>query len=315
MMARWYSTGKARSPRTTIVPDSRKTSSSSATTPGRATQSVRPSAVSYRSTGGSQPGAPAPQIWKNQRCSSSAPRSSSSASAHTHDRGSRYVMQVLWSQLAGRHSPQPDHLSNGGFDGKNNPVTELLVTAPPASSTALELKGNSQKRVDAAAIEHDDFFLEPRVFRVEADPVQVTAPRKKRRLARVHDAHDLEVRGRPRAVRVYPLDERRGNRVPVALRLVDVGMPQRRDSIAQHRARIGVDDRQRELALEVLRCSDAVAALLDEEVGPLLQPVVVDRVNVAGEKVLDGELKLNVHGLTSPCACGTAATVRAPRSR
>src|SRR6266849_5453629 len=178
MMARWYSTGKARSPRTTIVPVSRKTSSSSAATPGRATHSVRPSAVSYRSTGGSQPGAPAAPIWKNLRCSFSAPRSSSSASAHTHDRGSRYVMQVLWSQLAGRHSPQLDHLSNGGFDGKNNPVTERGVTVPPASSTALELKGNRQKRVDAAAVEHDDFLLEPRVFPFEADPVQVAATRE-----------------------------------------------------------------------------------------------------------------------------------------
>src|SRR5712692_291980 len=93
MIARSYSTGKARSPRTTIVPDSRETSSPSAATPGRATHSVRPSAVSYRSTGGSQPGASAAPSWKKRRCSFSAPRSSSSASAHTHDLGSRYVMQ------------------------------------------------------------------------------------------------------------------------------------------------------------------------------------------------------------------------------
>src|SRR6266568_1871470 len=121
MMARWYSTGKARSPRTTIVPDSRETSSSSAATPGRATQSVSPSAVSYRSTGGSQPGAPAAPIWKNLRWSFSAPRSSSSASAHTHDRGSRYVMQVPSTQLAGRHSPRLDHFVKWGLRREEQP--------------------------------------------------------------------------------------------------------------------------------------------------------------------------------------------------
>src|SRR5205814_10418733 len=79
--------------------------------------------------------------------------------------------------------------------------------------------------------------------------------------------------------------------------------------------RIGVDDRQGELALKILRRRDAVATLLDEEVGPFLQPVVVESVNVAGEKVLDGELKRDVHGPTSPYARGTVSTGHAPRPR
>src|SRR6266508_3360943 len=43
-----------------------------------------------------------------RRCSFSVPRSSSSASAHTHDRGSRYVMQSPWTQFARRQSPRLD---------------------------------------------------------------------------------------------------------------------------------------------------------------------------------------------------------------
>src|SRR5439155_5258802 len=69
----------------------------------------------------------------------------------------------------------------------------------------------------------------------------------------------------------------------------------RRDTVAQHRARIGIDDGKRKLALEVLRGGDAVAPFVDEEIGPFLQSVVVENVHVAREELLDRELKLDVH--------------------
>ena len=103
--------------------------------------------------------------------------------------------------------------------------------------------------------------------------------------------------------------------MPVALRLVDVGMAQSRDAIGEHRARVGVDDGQRQAAFVVLRGGDAVAALVHKEPRPVLQPIVVDGVDIAGEKVLDGDLKLNVHGLTNPYACGIAAKGPEPRFR
>src|SRR5262249_889511 len=76
---------------------------------------------------------------------------------------------------------------------------------------------------------------------------------------------------------------------------------ERGGAVAQHRARVGVDERQRQLALEVLRGGDAVAAELDEEVRPFLQAVVVERVRVAREQVLDRELQLDVHRYSAMC--------------
>src|SRR5207302_11281106 len=83
-----------------------------------------------------------------------------------------------------------------GHRREEQPRDCAKVPAAPTSATALELKRNSQKRIDAAAVQHDDFFFEPGVLPVEADPVQVAAACKEHRVAGVHDAHDLEVRGR-----------------------------------------------------------------------------------------------------------------------
>src|SRR5262249_13423003 len=82
---------------------------------------------------------------------------------------------------------------------------------------------------------------------------------------------------------------------------VDVCVTQRRDAVAQHRARVGVNDRQRQLALVVFGGGDAVSALLDEEGRPLLQPVVVERVDVARPEMPDGKLQLDVHRATAMC--------------
>src|SRR6267378_8170390 len=83
--------------------------------------------------------------------------------------------------------------------------------------------------------------------------------------------------------------------MPVALRLIDIGMPQRRDTIKKHGARVGVDDGQRQAALEVLRGGDAVAALLHEKARPVFQAIVVDGVHIAGEQVFDVQLEFDIH--------------------
>src|SRR5437899_3194023 len=72
-------------------------------------------------------------------------------------------------------------------------------------------------------------------------------------------------------------------------------MPQRGDPVAQHRARIGVNDGQRQAAFVVLRGGDAVAALLHEEPRPVLQPIVVDGVDVAGDQIFDVQLEFDIH--------------------
>ncbi len=81
----------------------------------------------------------------------------------------------------------------------------------------------------------------------------------------------------------------------VALRLVDVGVSQRRDAVAQHGAAFRVQHRQRQAARLVLGGGDAVAAFLGEEVRPLLEVVGVQGVDVARMQPLDRELKLELH--------------------
>ena len=83
--------------------------------------------------------------------------------------------------------------------------------------------------------------------------------------------------------------------MPVALRLVDVGVAQRLYAVAQHRAALGVQHRQRQAALLVLGGGDAVAAVLGEEVRPVFQPALVERMRVAGVKALDGRLDFRIH--------------------
>ena len=89
------------------------------------------------------------------------------------------------------------------------------------------------------------------------------------------------------------LDEDGGDDVPVALRLVDVGVAQRRHAVAQHGAALGIEDGEGKAARLVLGGGDAVGAVLGEEGGPVLEPVLVEGVGVAGVQALD--LPLDVH--------------------
>ena len=89
------------------------------------------------------------------------------------------------------------------------------------------------------------------------------------------------------------LHQNRRHDVPVALRLVDVGVAQRLDAVAQHRAALGVEHRERQASVFVLGGGDAVAAVLGEELRPVFQPAFVERVSIAGVKALHRLLKIH----------------------
>src|SRR5262249_16824985 len=62
---------------------------------------------------------------------------------------------------------------------------------------------------------------------------------------------------------------------------------------------------ERQPLLEVVGGGDHIAAIFNEEVGPGFEPVVVDRLDVAREQVLDSELHLDVHAGARPCSART----------
>src|SRR5262245_38222003 len=102
----------------------------------------------------------------------------------------------------------------------------------------------------------------------------------------------------------------------VALRLVDIGLAQRSYAVAQHGARGCVDQSERQPLRQVVGGGDDITTLLDKEVGPGLQLVIVDRLDVAHEEILDLELRRDVHaGARVPYTGGRRSRSRAPPPR
>lgn len=90
-------------------------------------------------------------------------------------------------------------------------------------------------------------------------------------------------------------DQRRAQHVPIRLRLVDIGLAQARQAVLQHGAVVAVDEPDGSLHRPVLGGYHLVQAVLGEQRRPVLQPVVIQRMRVAGEQVLDGEARADIH--------------------
>ncbi len=103
----------------------------------------------------------------------------------------------------------------------------------------------------------------------------------------MHDAHAQKVRARRRDAVLRVLDPGLPDDVAVAVRLEDVGAAQRRHPVDQHAARGAIDDAVPQPPLMTVAAGDQVAAIVDEEIGPLLEPVVVDAIGVGGAQIAD----------------------------
>src|SRR5258707_10211405 len=157
------------------------------------------------------------------------------------------------------------------------------------------LRRYGETRIDQPAVEDDDLFGKTRLAVIEDDVIVIAAGGEQRRLGAVHYARENEARLRLEGAVLAGSNQCGPDDVPIALRLVDIGLAQGTHAVAQHGARGRVDHAERQATLEVLRGGDAVAALLDEKVRPRLELVVVDRLSIAGVEVLDLELELDVH--------------------
>src|SRR5580704_6145189 len=104
----------------------------------------------------------------------------------------------------------------------------------------LSLKGDGEQRVEMTAVADDDPFREARIVSLLADPVDIDAGREQVCASVAHDAHDQKRRLGRNAVGPGLAEHRQTNNMAVALALVNVGSPQRRDPIAQHRTRVRI---------------------------------------------------------------------------
>ena len=114
-----------------------------------------------------------------------------------------------------------------------------------------------------------------------------------RHLAVLHRAHDEKIRHDIEVIRPFhrisDLDRR--DQVPVALRLIDVGFPQGADPILQHIARGRVDQPERQTCLIILGRGNPVEAVLGEKVGPALELIGVETLDVISKELLQYQLK------------------------
>src|SRR5262249_55131516 len=150
-------------------------------------------------------------------------------------------------------------------------------------------KWQCQQGIDLATVEHNDAFREAQdaIVGIVDDVIAVTSASEYRSLTSVHHPHDDEACPRPSGAIRPQFDERQTDYVTVALRLVDIGLAQRAHTVAQHGARCGVDDAERQAAFEILgRCHD-IARSLREEPWPILKPTVVDRLGIACIEIED----------------------------
>src|SRR6185503_18043862 len=92
-------------------------------------------------------------------------------------------------------------------------------------------KRDRQQRVDLVAVEHDDALDEAAWLGRDVHAVAIDAGGEQHGVAVVHGAHDQEMRACRRDAGRVVLDPDRADDVAIALRLVDVGIAQRRHAI------------------------------------------------------------------------------------
>ena len=165
----------------------------------------------------------------------------------------------------------------------------ILISSPLVRACArgaradLDLQRDDQEGVDLLAVEDDEALDKTIGLAGQVDAVEIAAGGKEAHLAIVHDAYRKKVRMCLRYRRVDPLDADWADDVAVAMRFEDVGAPECGHPIDQHAARGRIDDAMRQSRFMAGAAGDQVAALLDEEVRPVLEPVFVDAVDIGGD--------------------------------
>src|SRR5205823_7396937 len=167
-----------------------------------------------------------------------------------------------------------------------------------ANARLPRLQRNRQQRVEAAAVADDDALAKAQGAAVVDQKVEIAAGGEEIHRAVAHDADHEERRLGAHGALDFTEDRRQADEVTIGLTLVDVRPAQRRDPVAEHARRVGVDDARLEPPPVVVGGRDLVDARLGEEAGPRLEAVVVDRARVVG--VERGHERQQVRGRQVP---------------
>src|SRR5882762_859942 len=174
------------------------------------------------------------------------------------------------------------------------PGHERLMWRPPKVENVCRSQRDHQEGVDLLAVE-DDEALDETVRRLrDVDAVEIAAGREQLAVAIVHDPHREEVGARLGYAAFDPVDAGRADDMAIAVRLEDAGAPHRHDPIEQHAARGAIDDTVAQPGGMALAAGDQIAAVLDKEIRPLLEPVVVDAIGIGGVEVAQREAQREI---------------------
>src|SRR5947208_1266414 len=164
---------------------------------------------------------------------------------------------------------------------------DVLVSHPAS-------QGEDEERVDLAAVEDDKALDKAERHLYDGDLVEIAAGREELAVAVVHDAHrETSDEGLGTAIR-DAADLRRADDMAIAVRLEDVGLAHRHDAIGQHALRGGIDDAVAQPGLVALPVGDQITAVLDKEIEPILQPVIVDSIGISSINVADRKAKCKI---------------------
>src|SRR5207248_4706555 len=143
--------------------------------------------------------------------------------------------------------------------------------------------------IDLLAIEDDEAFDEAVWLARQGDTVEIAAGSEEGHLSVVHDSHRNKIRSHLRHCSVDLLDADGADDVAVPVRLENICLTQRGDAVDQHPPRRRIDDAVRQPGLVTGAAGDYIAALLDKEIGPVFEPVLVDAVDIGGDQLLNTE--------------------------
>src|SRR3954447_2404574 len=155
--------------------------------------------------------------------------------------------------------------------------------------TAAPSQRNHQQRVDLLAIEHYGAFEELEFRPGNVDAVEITAGGKKAAVTAVHDAHGEKIGARLNDPALDAIDAGRADEMAIAVRLVYQHAARCHDPVDRHVARGAIDDPVAQPGPVAFPVGDQVAPLLDKEIRPFLEPVIVDAVRIGRVKLVDAE--------------------------
>jgi len=157
-----------------------------------------------------------------------------------------------------------------------------------------QLTAGGREGVDLAAVEDDEALDKAKRRLTHRDLVEIAAGREKLAIAVMHDAHGEKIAARLGDPVGDPADLRRADDMAIAVRLEDVGLAHRHDAVGQHAFRRAVDDAVAQPGLMAVAIGNQVTAVIDKEIGPFLQPVVIDAIGIGGVEVADREAQREI---------------------